>query len=183
MATPPARIEEVLNSFTELMSGLLIDQYQEHIAELELTLTQAQVLRVLRRGPLPTGQLAVELKISAPAITQLTDRLLRKGLIERKHSTDDRRAVIVALSEQGSCLVDQFRQRRREIFSGALAHLSRAEQGQVVEVLGKVVAALQNYDSAAVARHKGQLQTNGRNTNGRKLHGAQTSHAGNTGDL
>lgn len=155
-----------MNSFTEVMSGLLIDQYHEHIAEVELTLSQAQVLRVLRRGPLPTGQLAAELKISAPAITQLTDRLIRKGLIERRPSTDDRRAVIVALSERGSCLVDQFRQRRREIFGGALAHMSREEQEQAVEVLGKVVAALENYDSAAPARPKRAIHADGRKLRG-----------------
>ncbi|HVF50287.1 MAG TPA: MarR family transcriptional regulator [Pyrinomonadaceae bacterium] len=167
-----------MNSFTEIMSSLLIDQYQEHIAELELTLPQAQVLRVLRRGPLPTGHLAAQLKISAPAITQLTDRLSLKGLIERRASTNDRRTVIVALSERGSLLVDQFRQRRGEIFRGALAHLSREEQGQVVEVLGKVVSALQNYDSATPNAPKRHL-----NTTGRKLREAATSHAGKMNEV
>ena len=44
----PAEVEEILNSFTEIMSGLMIDQYQKQITELELTLPQAQVLRVLK---------------------------------------------------------------------------------------------------------------------------------------
>jgi DNA-binding MarR family transcriptional regulator len=148
--TASAEVEEVLTSFTEVMSRLMIDQYQKQITELDLTLPQAQVLRVLRRGPLPTGQLAAELRISAPAITQLTDRLIRKGLIERRATADDRRCVIVALSERGAHLVDQFRQRRREIFTGALADLNEADQKQVIEVLGRVVKALESYESGAV---------------------------------
>src|SRR5918992_4140873 len=120
----PAAVEEVLSSFTEIMSGLMIDQYQKQLTELEITLPQAQALRVLRRGPLQTGQLAAELRISAPAITQLTDRLIRKGLIERSAAADDRRCVIIALSEEGRCLVDQFRQRRGEVFDEALSELS-----------------------------------------------------------
>jgi len=149
--TAPAEVEEVLTNFTEVMSRLMIDQYQQQITELELTLPQAQVLRVLRRGPLPTGQLAAELRISAPAITQLTDRLLRKELIERRATADDRRCVIVALSEKGARLVDQFRQRRREIFTRALGDLSKSDQKQVIEVLGRVVRALESYESGAVA--------------------------------
>ncbi|MBA2731475.1 MAG: MarR family transcriptional regulator [Acidobacteria bacterium] len=151
----PAEVEEVLNSFTEIMSGLMIDQYQKQITELELTLPQAQLLRVLRRGAMQTGQLAAEMRISAPAITQLTDRLIRKGLIERSATADDRRCVIVALSAEGRRLVDQFRQRRREIFNEALADLSEAERKQALEVMGKVVKALESYGSSASFRPNG----------------------------
>src|SRR3954463_8769754 len=146
---PALEVEEVLNGFAEVMSRLMIDHYQKQITELDLTLPQAQVLRVLRRGCLPTGQLASELRISAPAITQLTDRLIRKGLIERRAAAADRRCVIVALSAKGAQLVDQFRQSRREIFNRAIADLSEADQELVIEVLGKVVKALESYKAGA----------------------------------
>ena len=146
-ADAPTKAEKVLNSFAEAMSKLLIEQYQQHLAELDLTLPQAQVLRVLRRGGILTGQLAAELRISAPAITQLTDRLVRKGLIERQAAADDRRCVLVTLSAKGRRLVDQFRKQRSEIFSGALAYLSEAEQARVVEGLSKVIEALERYES------------------------------------
>ena len=143
----PVKVEEVLNSFAEVISALMIDQYQKHIAELDLTFPQAQAMRILRRGPVPTGQLACLLRISAPAITQLTDRLIRKGLIKRTAGAEDRRCVIVALSVRGRQLVDQFRQRRREVFSRALAHLSNQEQAEINEALVKVVAALEEFES------------------------------------
>ena len=143
----PARAEEILSSFADIMSKLLIERHQQHLAELDLTLLQAQVLKALRRGPLLTGQLAAELRISAPALTQLTDRLVRKGLIERQAAADDRRCVMVALSAKGRRLVDQFRRRRGDIFSGALSYLSEAEQAQVVRALGKVIEALERYEA------------------------------------
>ena len=157
------KVEQVLNSFAEVMSALMIDQYQKHIAELDLTFPQAQVMRILRRGPLPTGQLAGQLKTSAPAITQLTDRLIRKGLINRTAAVDDRRCVIVALSVHGRQLVDQFRQRRREIFSRALEHLSTEEQAEINEALVKVVAALEEFESnASVESPKQKVDSTGR---------------------
>ncbi len=145
----PTKVEEVLNSFAEVMSALMIDQYQKHIAELDLTFSQAQAMRILRRGPVPTGQLAIQLKTSAPAITQLTDRLIRKGLVERTARKGDRRCVILALSQQGRQLVDQFRERRREIFTSALMHLTRDEKAQIVDALVKVVAALEKVEADA----------------------------------
>ena len=148
-SAPAAEVEEILNNFAEVMSRLMIDHYQQQISELDLTLPQAQVLRVLRRSQMPTGQLASELRISALAITQLTDRLIRKGLIERRATADDRRCVIVALSEKGAELIDQFRQSRRDIFSRAIADLSDVDRRLVIEVLGRVVKALESYESSA----------------------------------
>lgn len=158
------KVEQVLNSFAEVMSALMIDQYQQHLAELDLTFPQAQAMRILRRGALATGQLAFQLKISPPAISQLTDRLIRKGLIERTAAADDRRCVIVALSAHGCQLVDQFRQRRREIFSRALKHLSKEEQAEINEVLIKVVAALEEFESnAKVENSASNVVTAGKN--------------------
>jgi MarR family 2-MHQ and catechol resistance regulon transcriptional repressor len=151
-------VEEVLNGFSEVMSRLMIDHYQKQISELDLTLPQAQVLRVLRRGCMPTGQLASELRISAPAITQLTDRLIRKGLIERRAAADDRRCVIVALSAQGIQLVDRFRRSRREIFNHAIADLSEADQKLVIEVLGRVVKVLESYELSTAEAQNGSFK-------------------------
>ena len=142
------KLETILNSFGEVMSMILLDLHQQHLAELDLTLSQAQALRVLRRsGSVPTGRLATELRISAPAVTQLTDRLIRKGLIERRTAVGDRRTVLVALSAKGKRLVDQFRKRRREIFSRALAELDAAERAEVIASLEKVITALEQYQS------------------------------------
>ena len=149
----PEKVAEILNGFGEVMSRLMVDQLQKHLAELDLTLPQVQVLRILRReGTVPTGKLAVCLRISAPATTQLTDRLIRKGLIERKASEDDRRTVLVALSVKGKSLIDRFRERRNAIFGAALSQLSEEEQAQVVSALQKVIAALESFEARIPGR-------------------------------
>jgi DNA-binding MarR family transcriptional regulator len=155
----PEKLEGILSSFAEVMSMILLDVHQQHLAELDLTLPQAQVLRVLRRnGTVPTGRLAAELRISAPAITQLTDRLIRKGLIERRTATGDRRSVLVALSGKGKRLVDLYRKRRCEIFSAALAELDEIERAEVGASLEKVIAALERYESGlAINKQEGSI--------------------------
>lgn len=146
------RGEKILDSFVETFSALIIEQHQRDAAELELTLQQAQVLTILRRAPVTTGQLAEELGISAPATTQLTDRLVRKGLIERRVPEDDRRCVVVVLSAKGERLVGEFCRRRREVLAGALSSLGEPEQGEVFEALGKVAGLLRASRNGATAR-------------------------------
>ena len=152
MMVKPAtdNVEEILNGFAEVMSRMMLDQHHRQIEELDLTLPQAQVLRVLRRGPIPTGQLATELGISASSVTQLTDRLIRKGLIKRQAAENDRRSVLVALSVKGRRLVDQFRKRRALLFKGALARLGEGEQAQVIGAMKMVVRALESYEQEKV---------------------------------
>lgn len=140
-------VENLLSAFAEVMARLVVDSHQLHFADLDLTLAQAQVLRLLRRGPMPTGQLAAGLHISAPAVTQLTNRLIAKELIERHSSPGDRRLVLVALSPRGNRMVERFRKRRGEIFCGALARLEKGEQGSVVEAFGRMREALEEYET------------------------------------
>jgi DNA-binding MarR family transcriptional regulator len=145
----------VLDRFAEVMFKLMMDHHQRQVVELDLTMPQAQALKLLRRGPLCTGNLAAELGISAPAVTQLTDRLSRKQLIERRAARGDRRTVLVALTDRGRRAVDRFRERRSNIFYCALGTLSEEDQSHIVLALGKVVAALENYEvETALASRK-----------------------------
>lgn len=145
-------IEEVLNSFGEVMAKMMIDHHQEQIDALDLTLLQGQLLRVLRQRSLPTGRLATELRISASAVTQLTDRLIRKGLIERQAAAKDRRSVIIGLSAKGTRLIEEFRKRRGAFFREAIAQLSETEQAHVIEAMRTVIRALENYEQKASSR-------------------------------
>ena len=137
-------IEEVLNSFGEVMAKMMVDNHQRQIEALDLTLLQGQLLRVLRRRPLPTGKLAAELQVSASAITQLTDRLIRKGLIERQAAETDRRAVIIRLSAKGVRLIEEFRKRRTRFFTEALAQLNETDQQHVIEAMKTIIRALES---------------------------------------
>ena len=131
-----------LDGFVEVVSRLVIEHHHRRVAELELTMTQAQILRILRKEPLSTGRLAAELRISAPAVTQLTDRLTRKSLIDRRPVQGDRRMVLLSLTAHGKSVVDGFRHHRNEIFSDALGHLSQRERADVIEALKMVSWAL-----------------------------------------
>lgn len=135
--------EVILDRFIEGLFRLMLDHHQAHVVEMDLTLVQAQALKLLRAAPLPTSKLAAALGISAPAVTQLTDRLGRKQLIERQAVETDRRTVIVAVTEKGGRVIDGFRKRRSEVFAATLSRLSEKDRMEVINALSKVAAVLQ----------------------------------------
>jgi DNA-binding MarR family transcriptional regulator len=134
--------EVVLDDFIEAVFRLMLEHHHAQIIGMDLTLVQAQALRLLRAEPLSTSRLAAGLGISAPAVTQLTDRLGRKNLIERRAVKTDRRAVIVALTEKGGGLIDGLRRRRNEVFAGTLSQLAEDDRREVIGALSKVAAVL-----------------------------------------
>jgi DNA-binding MarR family transcriptional regulator len=132
----------VLDGFVEAVFRLMIDHHHRRVIEVDLTLLQAQALRLLHREPLSTTKLAAELRVSAPAATQLTDRLTRKRLIERKSVDGDRRMVSLVLTARGKDLIDGFRHNRNKMFAEALGHLSEADQIEFVSALTTISAGL-----------------------------------------
>lgn len=82
-------------------------------AKFDITVEQFHVLRYVRRGPGSMSELATAKNISRPAISQAVEVLVKKGLLTRVQSTQDRRYVELALTEAGNNLLDTvFRETR-----------------------------------------------------------------------
>jgi hypothetical protein len=73
----------------------------------------------------------------------LTNRLIRKQLIERRSAEGDRRWVNIELSERGRLLMDGFRRRRNEVFGEALSRLNEDDRALAIEALSKLTAVIE----------------------------------------
>ena len=144
--------EAILDRFVEGLFRLMLEHHQRNIAEMEVTLPQAQALKLLHGAPLSTSRLAEALGISAPAVSQLTDRLVRKQLIERRTVETDRRSVMVGLTKRGMQIIEDFRQRRNQVFGEALSRVSDRDRIEIIEALAKIATSLEGGESDAPAR-------------------------------
>lgn len=67
-----------------------------------LSLTHARALRVLaEEGPLSIGRLAASTETTGAATTQLVNGLVAAGYVTRERPAEDKRSVLVALTEDG----------------------------------------------------------------------------------
>ncbi|VTT96755.1 family transcriptional regulator : Transcriptional regulator, MarR family OS=Pirellula staleyi (strain ATCC 27377 / DSM 6068 / ICPB 4128) GN=Psta_1502 PE=4 SV=1: MarR [Gemmataceae bacterium] len=110
----------------------------ELFAQFELTAQQYNVLRLLRAArpeSLPTLVLAERLVSRAPDITRMLDKLEARKLLTRTRSTEDRRAVLVAVTAAGIALLDQIAGPLRACHGRQLGHLSPAQLKSLAALL------------------------------------------------
>ncbi len=78
-------------------------QWSATLRPLDLTPSQAEVLRVLQdHGPLSVGALGMLLVCeSGTNPSRLVDRLVERGLVDRRPDPEDARAVVLSLTREG----------------------------------------------------------------------------------
>ncbi|MGI8439405.1 MAG: MarR family winged helix-turn-helix transcriptional regulator [Thermoleophilaceae bacterium] len=77
-----------------------------------LTLSQLNLLRALEEhGERPVGLVAEAAEVAGATATRMLDGLEREGLVTRRSSAEDRRVVMVALTDRGQVAVAQKRAR------------------------------------------------------------------------
>jgi len=108
----------------------------------EVTLTQYRTLVVLAsRGPQRVAALAQALDVTPSTATRMCDRLVRKGLVHRRHDREDRRQVRLSLAAEGRQLVDAVTERRRREITSLLAAVPADQRTALVDSLQRLAAA------------------------------------------
>jgi DNA-binding MarR family transcriptional regulator len=103
------------------------------------TIRQHEVLRLLAdRGPLAMHELAQFLGISRSSATEVVDRLVTHGLLERRQDPIDRRTVQVALTVRARSLAAQVRRALKPGFATLLSVLDDCELATLVGLLEKL---------------------------------------------
>ena len=107
-------------------------------ANFDITVEQFHILRFVRRGTASMSELATAKNISRPAMSQAVEILVKKGLLTRVQSTQDRRYVDLALTEAGNQLLDTVFQETRVWMKERMHGLTVAE----LESIGRAMEAM-----------------------------------------
>ena len=101
--------------------------------------SQYNVLRILRGEgkALPCQEIAARMITRLPDITRLVDRLEGSGLVARSRTPDDRRVVLIEITEQGLDLLARLDEPMLALHRAQLGHLSREELGELNRLLVK----------------------------------------------
>jgi DNA-binding MarR family transcriptional regulator len=108
-----------------------------------LTMPQIVVLFALRRSEASISELAQRLRMSMPATSQLVDRLVEAGLIDRTERAEDRRVRLVSILPAGLRYLEQFGEMRLREIEDALRSLSPGSRALLAAALTQVVAELE----------------------------------------
>ena len=113
--------------------------FQEHIGDAQLTPLQFAALVKLRDlGEVSQNQLGRLTAMDAATMQGVIKRLGARGLIERRPDPDDRRRLILNLSDEGRKLVQALVPRGADITALTLEPLTPAEQHNFLALLAKI---------------------------------------------
>ena len=107
-----------------------------------LSLVHLNVLTALEsEGPLAMKRLAALMDVSDASATGIVDRMEKRGLVERRHGTTDRRVVLVHPTSAGEQVFDEMAAHRRGMLSLVLGELSEAEMAALLVGMRAIHAA------------------------------------------
>ncbi|HEX6914968.1 MAG TPA: MarR family transcriptional regulator [Chitinophagaceae bacterium] len=120
-------------------SNWLMEQIKKFLQQEDITPQQYNILRILRGSgrPLSTLQIRERMLDKMSDTSRIVDRLLKKGLVEKKTSEADKRLVDVTISADGLQLLERL-DKRNEALDGILSKLSTEEAQTLNDLLDKM---------------------------------------------
>lgn len=90
--------------------------------------------------PLTPSQIGERTFSSSATMTATLDALEYRGWVRRMPNPEDRRSLLIEITEEGRAVTDRFLPGIRKLEQAVLGDLSRAEQSTLLKLLAKVLA-------------------------------------------
>lgn len=134
------RYEQAKNTVYRRLNNVMQEQVHQ-----ELTTDQFTTLRfIFFHQPCTSSDIAQEFTIGKSAVTAQVNRLVERGLLQRKRDEKDRRVIYLSLSDEGEKLVNDALTKLYEVLGEILSNFHKEE----------VEAFIKSYERLAVILEK-----------------------------
>jgi DNA-binding MarR family transcriptional regulator len=107
-----------------------------------VTLPQFRLLVVLSTADaMKLATVADQLAVNASTALRMVERLETAGMVDRRVNPDNRREVLITLTESGREVVDQVTARRRDVLAAVVARMKPKERRQLVRAMSAFAEA------------------------------------------
>lgn len=140
-------IQEIrsFNRFYTDLIGLL----NKHLLDSDYSLSEVRIMYEIHiAGEAQASQIMGEMDIDKSYLSRILKKLERDGVIVRKASEQDGRAVVVSLTEKGERLFMELTKATEEQVGGLIVHLSEKERDELVGHMQAIRRILQGEKGA-----------------------------------
>jgi DNA-binding MarR family transcriptional regulator len=135
-------VETIVGQFRASL-GELRCVASERLVRHGVSMSHLHVMTMLERhGDLPMSRIAELLDVSDSNATGLIDRMEERGFVERVRHPDDRRVVLVRVSDHGRQILTDVEGLRDELLRRVLARLDDAQLRRLAAAVSDVQGAL-----------------------------------------
>lgn len=111
----------------------------------DLTINEMHIIEHIEPGKERTmSATAKDLKITSGTLTTSIDNLIKKGYVSRRRSEEDRRVVMISLTDKGTEAFKAHANFHEDMVTGAVEGLTQDEEDMLVKVLTGVEQYFKN---------------------------------------
>ena len=146
-------LRDVLGFHVTLANITTVALFERHIGQ-PFSLRKAEfslLMLLLANGDTAAKQLARTLRLSAPNLTMLIDRMQDKHWLRRERNPADRRSQLIVLTPDGQALARRTQAAAKTMEASLQRRLSRAERAMLIELLAKLAGHREEPDDGAAA--------------------------------
>lgn len=138
------RVEQIVNEISTLMPKMLRRMHRGYIAYSHIPISQlAIMLAIAEQGITQATKLCKEMRVSAPSVTGIVDRLVRTNHIKRIPDKKDRRVVNLTLTEKGNKEIKILRDRMCDRWKKILLELGPQDREVYLSLMKKILVILE----------------------------------------
>ena len=150
--TKSIQITQPLRAWMDVFMHRSMRGWNQFAKSTGLSMPQFSILMQLHyKGACGMSAISERFDVSAAAASQLVDKLVQAGYIERTEDPSDRRAKLLKLSTKGAKLVDNGIQERYRWMDELTSRLSAAEQTKISEALTLLTEAARQMEQKEIA--------------------------------
>ncbi|MDY6796557.1 MAG: MarR family transcriptional regulator [Actinomycetota bacterium] len=135
-------IQELWNIIIRIMRKFRNTTLTEE--DIELSPPQGVLLMELSHsGALSMSELSQHLEVNQGVTTRMVDRLVEKGLVKRERSRDDRRVVMVSVSEKGLKVIRRLEEDNLDMMKELLHPVSEEDREVLLALVKGIEQSLE----------------------------------------
>ena len=152
-APPSIQATDQAGEIVQALAPLLAQHRHRWAARCQahgLSIVGFQVLALLEmHGGMPMTRLADELGVALPNATGIVGRLVERGIVSREDDANDRRRVLVTLTDAGHRLIGEMEEGRRERMSRLFSLMTDEQQRRLLQSVKDLRAAAMRLEAQA----------------------------------
>ena len=146
--TKPVQINQSLRTWMDVFMHRSMRGWNQFAKSTGLSMPQFSILMQLHyKGVCGLSEISERFDVSAAAASQLAEKLVQSGYLERAEDPSDRRAKLLRLSSSGEKLVSEGIQERYRWMDEVTSKLSTEDSAKVAEALNILTNAAREMDT------------------------------------
>jgi len=149
--TKSPQFDQAIRAWMDVFMHRSMSGWKQFAKSCGLSMPQFSILMQLHhKGAFGMSEVSERFEITAAAASQLVDKLVQNGFVQREEDPKDRRAKLLNLTDKGKKLIQKGTDERYRWVDELTEKLSAEQRNKVIEALNIMTNAVKELEADAV---------------------------------